>query len=251
MSTFLSPEAAALAFLTPMRQAKRDQTDLIVAPDRMIPTPVGDVAIWQRGDGTCVLLIHGWSGAHDDLNAFVAPLLAAGRQVISMDLPAHGHSAGEIASLPDLAVGILHVARAIGPVAGVIAHSVGCAATGLALQGGMEVARVALIAPPSRYADFARSFAHQAGVDPEALLSALRNRDIDMDSIDYAAMAPSLRASAMVIHSKDDQVVPFANGKKIAAAWPNAQFIACEGLGHRRILTDPDVISAAVMFVTN
>jgi pimeloyl-ACP methyl ester carboxylesterase len=115
----------------------------------------------------------------------------------------------------------------------------------------MAVNRTVLIAPPARYSDFACAFARQAGVDALALLAALRRRGIDMDSIDYPAMAPTLNSSALVIHSTDDQVVPFADGQEIAAAWPGAQFIACEGLGHRRILADPNVVSAALKFLTN
>jgi alpha-beta hydrolase superfamily lysophospholipase len=47
-------------------------------------------------------------GTHDDLDVFVEPLFDSGRQVISMDLPAHGQSGGNLASLPDLANSILH-----------------------------------------------------------------------------------------------------------------------------------------------
>lgn len=251
MPALLSPESAALAFLTPMRQPKKSPLASPGCVERTISTPAGKIAIWQRGSGPTVLLVHGWSGSHADLDAFVEPLAAAGRRVVGMDLPAHGDSDGEIASIPDLADGIFQIVRTIGPVAGIIAHSIGCAATGVALQNGMEVARTVLIAPPSRYTDFARAFARQAGVDPEALLSALRRRDIDMDSIDYPAIAPSLKSGALVIHSMDDQVVPFANGREIACAWPGARFIACDGLGHRRILADPDVISASVLFLTS
>ncbi len=247
----LSPENAALAFLTPIRQTRQNPSGLSGIAAQTISTPTGKIALWQRGAGPTVLLVHGWSGSHTDLDAFVEPLVAAGRRVVGMDLPAHGCSDGEAASIPDLADGIFHVVRAIGPVTGVVAHSVGCAATGVALQNGMELARTVLIAPPSRYADFARAFARQAGVDPEALLTALRRRDIDMDSIDYPAIAPSLKSSALVIHSTDDQVVPFVNGQEIARAWPGARFIAREGLGHRRILADPDVVSASVSFLTN
>lgn len=251
MSTPLSPDVAASIFLTPMRQPRKEPSAPLKAPDRIIATPVGNVAVWQRGDGPAVLLVHGWSGTHNDLDSFVAPLLAAGRRLISIDLPAHGQSDGKLASLPDMAKGVVHLANAIGPISGVIAHSIGCAATGLALHGGMKAARVALLAPPSRYTDFARAFARQAGIDPEALLTAIRKRGIDIDSVDYPAIAPALTSDALIMHSKDDQVVSFNNGMEIAAAWPGARFVACDGLGHRRILSDPDVISEAVRFLTD
>ena len=37
---------------------------------------------------------------------------------------------------------------------------------------------------------------------------------------------------ALVIHDKEDGVVPFAAAERIAAAWPNATFIVTEGYGH-------------------
>jgi pimeloyl-ACP methyl ester carboxylesterase len=249
MSTQLSPDVAALQFLTPARPSMQDPSNSGPKPDRMWSTPGGAIATWYEGDGRTVLLVHGWSGKHTDMDAFIAPLVAAGCKVVSMDLLAHGESEGEIASIPDLAESILAVANAIGPVHGVIAHSIGCAATALALKKGMQALRAVLVAPPARYAHFARAFSMHVGVDPDAMLDALRRMDIDVDSIDLPLMAPKLRASALVIHSTDDQVVPFANGKAIAAAWPGARLLEYDGLGHKKILFDPTVIAAAVSFL--
>lgn len=244
MSRLVSADIAAAAFLTPTRASPTADE-----PDRWYETPCGAVAGWVRGTGPTVLLVHGWSGSHADLGAFAEPLAAAGRCVIAIDLPAHGRSEGSLASIPDLASAILAVAEEFGPMAGVIAHSVGCAATGEALRRGLVAPRSVLIAPPARYAYFARGFARQAGVDPEALLAALRNRDIDIDSIDLPLMAPHLKSDALIIHSKDDQVVPFSDGKAIAAAWPGAVFIERDGLGHGRILAAAEVIATSVSFL--
>lgn len=250
MSSFSNADIAASAFLTPMRPRTQDATPLLAAePDRWFATPYGAVAGWVHGSGPAVLLVHGWSGSHADLGAFVNPLAAAGRRVVSIDLPAHGRSEGKTASIPDLARAILAVAEELGPLSGVIAHSVGCAAVGMALKQGLGAPRTVLVAPPARYAHFARAFARQAGVDPEELLVALRNRDIDIDSVDFPAMAPQLKSQALIIHSKDDQVVPFANGKALAGAWPGSAFMERDGLGHGRILADGEVIAASVSFM--
>ena len=37
--------------------------------------------------------------------------------------------------------------------------------------------------------------------------------------------------------------------RRVTAAWPNAQLVETEGLGHRRVLRDADVIARAVAFV--
>jgi pimeloyl-ACP methyl ester carboxylesterase len=246
MSSIDPAEMAALAFLRP----ERPKVPTPDAPDEWRSTPAGRIALWQRGAGPRVLLVHGWSGAHADLNAFIEPLVAAGHEVIGIDLPAHGQSEGQIASTPDLARALLHVGEACGPFTGVLAHSVGCAAVGVALRDGLRAARAVLIAPPGRYADFASEFARMVGADPQCVLAALRKRDIDVDSVDFPAMAPKLQASALIIHSRDDRIVPYVNGETLAKVWPEAPLVSHDGLGHGRILGDAGVIARTVAFFT-
>src|SRR3712207_7030695 len=58
------------------------------------------------------------------------------------------------------------------------------------------------------------------------------------------AMPPTL-----VVHDRDDAYTPVADGAAIAAAWPDARLRVTSGLGHRRILRDPEVVAEAVEFV--
>ena len=54
----------------------------------------------------------------------------------------------------------------------------------------------------------------------------------------------------MVIHDENDRDVPWQEGAALANAWPGAQFVRTSGLGHRRILRDPDVIARVTAFIT-
>jgi pimeloyl-ACP methyl ester carboxylesterase len=62
--------------------------------DLRIATPLGELAALQWGDADArpLLALHGWL---DNAASFtrLAPLLAAHRRVIALDLPGHGHSA--------------------------------------------------------------------------------------------------------------------------------------------------------------
>jgi pimeloyl-ACP methyl ester carboxylesterase len=69
--------------------------------------------------------------------------------------------------------------------------------------------------------------------------------EISMDS-----NARRLDAPALIIHDVDDDGVPWQQGEMIAAAWPGAQFMKTQGLGHNRILRDPATINTAVEFIT-
>ena len=44
-------------------------------------------------------------------------------------------------------------------------------------------------------------------------------------------------------------VIPFVEGRNIAADWPGARLHATRGLGHNRILRDAEVVRLAVEFI--
>jgi pimeloyl-ACP methyl ester carboxylesterase len=174
--------------------------------------------------------------------------------VIALDLPAHGLSPGETATIPQLATAVRAVAEACPPIHALIAHSMGSAVSTLALSRGLEVERIAFISAPARYRDQAKMTADKSGLDDtgwvvmEQLLIELGT---ELNEVDLPALAPQLRQKALLIHSIDDRVVAIADSRETAARWPGAAFQEVDRLGHNRILRDPDVISLAVGFVAS
>ena len=59
------------------------------------------------------------------------------------------------------------------------------------------------------------------------------------------AMPPTL-----IVHDRDDPSIPVTDGAAIAAAWPASRLRVTSGLGHRRLLRDPDVVAEVVDFVS-
>ena len=55
--------------------------------------------------------------------------------------------------------------------------------------------------------------------------------------------------SALIIHDVKDTQISVDDSKMLAAAWPSARLQLTAGLGHNRILRDPDVIQRAVSFL--
>jgi pimeloyl-ACP methyl ester carboxylesterase len=239
----------ARALLTPTRRAPRPSA---IAWERRetIATRYGPIAMFTIGTGPTVVLVHGWEADHVDMDAFVAPLLARGRRVVTFDLPAHGESSGERASLPDLAVALEDVIAAIGNVDAAIAHSVGCATTAVTLAAGAALQRVAFVSPPLRYAAFARFYAEQHGVEGDAIVAALAEAGVDVGPLDIRKNAAEIDVPLLILHSKDDRVCDSTNATKIADVWKNARVTFVDGLGHNRILRDPNVVASAVDFVT-
>jgi pimeloyl-ACP methyl ester carboxylesterase len=70
-------DAVVTRMITPARNPPRESR--VRWPHReTLDFRSGPVAYWTAGDGPPVLLVHGWSTTHADLDAFVAPLLARG-----------------------------------------------------------------------------------------------------------------------------------------------------------------------------
>jgi pimeloyl-ACP methyl ester carboxylesterase len=209
---------------------------------------------WGLAGAPTVLLVHGWGGRAAQMTGFVEPLVAAGLSPVAFDAPGHGESPGAHSSLPELARAIAAVAAAAGPPAAVVGHSLGGAATALAVaRGALQTDRVALLAPPADARAWFSGFADRLALAPE-VAAATRARveervGLRLDTLHVAALAPSLRVPALVIHDTGDAKVPWADGAAYAAAAPSAALVTTEGLGHDGILRDDATVRRAVEFV--
>lgn len=217
------------------------------------PMTLGGMKAWSWGEGPTVLLVHGWNGRATQLGAFVSPLSARGYRVVAFDAFGHGESPGNYLSLPELATCIRKVADELGAVHGVVAHSLGGAATTLALAKGLQLERAVFISPPADPRVFLASFSAALGISDEARTLVQRRLEerlgAAMEDMRATALAPTMRTPLLVIHDRDDKEVPAHAGQSIAEAWPNAELMLTEGLGHQRILRDESVTHSAVRFI--
>jgi pimeloyl-ACP methyl ester carboxylesterase len=58
-----------------------------------------------------------------------------------------------------------------------------------------------------------------------------------------------LRVPTLVVHDRTDRVNAFADGQAYAHAIRDARLVATEGLGHRKILKDAQVLGEVAIFV--
>jgi pimeloyl-ACP methyl ester carboxylesterase len=72
---------------------------------------------------------------------------------------------------------------------------------------------------------------------------------IPIHALSTVALAETMDRPLLVIHDRDDRDCPVSTGRDIAEAWPGASFVETEGLGHRRILRDLDVIERVTSWV--
>lgn len=242
-------------FFTPPRPRLTRRLDTVLAAATRFDVPFagGSLPAWRWGAGPTVLLVHGWGSRAGHLSAFTTPLVEAGFSPVAFDAPAHGAAPGHRTNVPQMARALAAVAKTVGPVHAVVAHSVGAAVTALALRDGLGVERVVFLAPAGDPEGFTRTFAARLGLGP-ASLEAMRARaerriGVPFSSIDMRALARGQRAPLLVVHDRDDDEIAWDHGLAVAEAWPGAELLATRGLGHHRVLKDGDVVARTSAFV--
>lgn len=212
------------------------------------------LAVHAWGAGPAVLLLHGWNGRGTQLGAFMPALVAAGFRVVALDAPGHGRSPGHETNIPEINAAIRAVTNVCGPLRGVIGHSFGVVCALYAVREGLSVERLVAIAPPAEMRELARRFCaalnlpRAAQADFYGRLEARFGADL-WDRFSPVALARQVSLPGLVLHDEDDSDVPWQDGEAVARAWPGAQFARTAGLGHRRILRDPEVIARATVFI--
>lgn len=245
-------ERAASLFLTPRRPAYPRLPPSGSTPLE-ISTRAGLVRGWTVGSGPRVLCVHGWEGDSVQFARWVPALVESGFSVTALDLPAHGASEGHSASAVKFAHALLDAAPSLGPLDGVIGHSLGCAGVGIALSEGLQVGRACLLAPVAEPMPFARAVARAAQLDAETFTHFVRRIEElvgrSFDSLDVPRLLANIGVEVLVLHDPADGEVPFSHGQRYAEQVPGARLVALEDAGHRTILKDPRAIEHAVRFI--
>jgi len=252
----LGAKVAARLFLTPRRARlpERERDWLRHARSEQFALSRFRLSGHRWSDvGKPVLLVHGWEGRGSQLGGLALALSQRGFQPISIDLPAHGSSAGAQTNLLEFAESVGSMVKHLGGVAGIVAHSFGAAATTVAMREGLRVDRLVYLAPSEDFDHFPRVFGEWLGLSRH--LSDRMQRTIErrlgtpMADLRGAKIAASMRAPLLVIHDENDTDVPWKDGKTYSDVWPGAALMTTSGLGHRRILRDERVMRATAAFL--
>jgi len=212
------------------------------------------MALYVWGKGPTVLLVHGWGSRGAVFADFVWPLVESGYRVVAFDVPAHGRSGGTYANHLVFRDAILAVSARENPLHAIIAHSIGAVATILALGRGLRVGRVVLLACSPWFSAVVKAFLssfNMSKTEEEAFIRLIKERlgKDDWEPSTGNRILRGLNVPGLVIHDRQDRDVPVEHGMAIARAWPGARLITTDGLGHRKILNDPQVIEEALGFI--
>jgi pimeloyl-ACP methyl ester carboxylesterase len=252
--------AARLAeelFVRTVRPRRRpDEAAWLAAAQRnQLPVLGRRIAIYRWGQATApqVMLVHGWWSHAGRFVGIGRRLLEHGFGVVAFDAPGHGQSSGRRASMPEFARTLRAVANRVGPIHATIGHSLGGAASVFAVDRGLAVTRLVLIAAPSDVGIWADRYRDALELSPavdsrmRALLS--RHLGVEWHELDLPRASARFTAPGLIVHDRDDGDVPVGHAHAYAAQWSRATLLETSGLGHRSILRHPDVIGRVVDFV--
>ena len=218
-----------------------------------LPYSDGWIKLWSFGDGPAVMLLHGWGGRAESMNAFVDPLVDAGYRVIMYDAPAHGASDGTHTNLIECAGAALQIGQTFGPLHGVIGHSFGSPTAALAAKHGLRADRFVLLGPPLSIIDMSVELGVMLGMPRrvcEMTAEQLEHRyQFEWEDFETARLVNELDAPLLVIHDENDRIVPVEHGAAVAGAAPRGSLHTTNGLGHRGILIDAGVVTKTVEFL--
>lgn len=215
----------------------------------------GWLQCYRWGQGPVCLFVHCWGGRGTQAEDMIRKLTQSGMSVVSFDHPAHGLSSGKTAEMMRMAAAVAAVVNNVGPVHTLIGHSLGVAASTIALRDHrLEVARLVSISSLTHCIWFTEVVAEHLGIAATTAARARRIVDesyakpVGWEDLSVVKMMAGMALPILLIHDCDDAEIPFDHGVTLSHAVPRAQFLATTGQGHRRILKAPAVLDLVAQF---
>ncbi|KPJ82465.1 MAG: hypothetical protein AMJ58_00965 [Gammaproteobacteria bacterium SG8_30] len=255
----VAPEAAgrAAAALLTRPGGRNPPQPWELEPDALAPSAVvlgcGLRALAWGREGPLVLAQHGWRGRPTQFRRLAAALVPRGYRLVAIDGPGHGVSPGRSATPRRFADAMLAAADELGGAEALVGHSLGGAATAIAVQLGLPARRLVVMSGPSRASRMVSGYADQLRL-PAAARAAF-DRWFDQHAgrpvaeLDLVSIRLSGTTEALVVHDLGDEVIPVDEARLLERAWPSARFLYTQGLGHRELLADAAVVESVVDFL--
>ncbi len=202
---------------------------------------------WGSGKKN-IMIVHGWSSRASRFYKLIEKLVDANYRVIAFDMPGHGESEGNGATILDVNFILKELQNKFGPFEAIVCHSLGALFSFYALKNGLFAKKIISISSVCefKYATYrAASFVNLKDRTINALYSKLekifRSKTIWTDfSADNKI--DDVGSKIIIIHDRFDDYVDYSQSKKINDAAKDSKMISTEGLGHFKILSEDSVV---------
>lgn len=239
---------------TPSREYKmRDESEKTTL---FIPEINKEIVVYQYGNSDKkVLLVHGWSGRGTQLAKMAEALIQQGYSTISFDAPAHGKSAGKSTIMTEFISSIQEIDRKFGPFDAAIGHSLGGLAILNSVRFGLKTKALVIVGTGDKISNILLAFTDLLGQKPELAPSIKShfqkkyNTALPMEDYSGYLAAQHITTPTLLVHDTDDRDVPVNSSQHIHEHLKNSEIMITTGLGHRKILGNPEVIQRTVNFI--
>ncbi|MBF4516071.1 alpha/beta hydrolase [Flavobacterium sp. ANB] len=258
ISTNLVTKYAARLFTTPIKhkvpKRELDMDHKSIQNTIFIPSINKNIVTYKYGTSPRqILLVHGWSGRGTQLFKIADELVKIGFSTISFDAPAHGKSEGKTTIMSEFIASILEIEKLYGPFDFAIGHSLGGMSVLNAIKDGLKVNKAIIIGSGDIVQDILDDFISKLTLKQEIsnrLRDLFENQyNVKMNDFSAYKAAQKIKIPVLVIHDNDDPEVPVKAGIHIHKQLENGNLFLTEGLGHRKILGNQNVIKKIIEFI--
>ena len=191
---------------------------------------------WE-GKGKTILLNHGWESNASRWNYLLKELKAKDYNIIALDAPAHGQSGGKRFNALLYSECINVVAKKFQPEA-IIGHSVGGMASVFFMHNHplKSVKKMVLLGAPAHFTGVFSRYKSLMGYN-RRISNGLDNIVLERfgQPVDYfsaANFSKFIEAEGLIIHDKNDKVIPYEDALLFANRYKNSELISTSGFGH-------------------
>lgn len=258
----ISPKLATLfaakLFTKPLkhRVPKRefDMNENSIQKSLLIPSINKEIVVYEYGKSNRkILLVHGWSGRGTQLVKIADELIDNGFSTVSFDAPAHGKSKGSSSIMTEFIASILELEQQYGPFEFAIGHSLGGMSILNAIKLNLHVKKAVIIGSGDIIQDIIDDFIKKLKLKSKIglLMRDHFEKKYNQKMNDYSASeaAKSVKIPVLIIHDTDDADVNIQAAYQIKKNVLNSEILITNGLGHRKILGNKEVISKIVEFI--
>lgn len=189
------------------------------------------------GKGKTVLLTHGWESNASRWDFILKALKTQDYNIIAIDAPAHGRSSGKQFNALLYSEFINVAAQKHQPDA-IMGHSVGGMASVFSMHNYQldSVKKLILLGAPAHFTGVFARYKSMMGYNSR-ISNGLDKIVLERfgKSVDYFSAAnftTSLEAKGLIIHDKNDKIIPYEDAQLFANRYKNAELISTTGFGH-------------------
>lgn len=213
------------------------------------------IRVWSWGEGPTVLFIHGWGGRGTQIYSYIEQFNKAGFKVVSFDMPAHGESDGKQTNAFNVTRATQEVLKQIDNLHTIITHSFGAIILGYLYNAQLPLKSLVMLCPPSTLNMALDQFSASLHLteDTKHYIAEKLKKNFGNDVFERLSLIKNIQKMnqpVLVVHDKQDSIVPYEAGMAIAKAAKRGTFCGTNELGHRKILHDNKVIENIIDFIS-